>query len=226
MAEEIGYSVKGISERQIQSSDQHLEPAAIRVTFRHYNVCGLYVPSHGPRLILPETCRLVNHVSIWVPAGESPIIRKVAKTLQCQTMTAMGIPETVHSEIVEKIASEASFKHATGYSAWIVVEMRIPSWFKHDYDVYLMLLDIEEALRTNEDEFRGRQTNPATKSSVDALERFVFLENLTPPTSCTVCMEEIEVGPEIIRLPCSHFLSSGLHPHVAAGQPLLSTLPP
>ncbi|KAJ6929150.1 E3 ubiquitin-protein ligase SIRP1 [Populus alba x Populus x berolinensis] len=48
---------------------------------------------------------------------------------------------------------------------------------------------------------------PATKSSIDALERVVF-DGSSSTRDCTVCMEEIEGGSEATRMPCSHVYHS------------------
>ena len=187
MAEEgIMYSVQGILERRPESNDQPFEPASIRVTFRLYNVQGHH------RYIIPETLWIVDEVSIFVPAGDSSSIREVSMLLECRTMSAMGIPETIHSDIVEQIFSKASSRPATGFAiSMILVEVQIPRWEEGEFYDYLEFLESPEDQGIFGDEPEGRQIAPAAKSSVDALERLVFPDNLEPPTSCSVCIEEI-----------------------------------
>ncbi|KAF2313624.1 hypothetical protein GH714_012619 [Hevea brasiliensis] len=50
----------------------------------------------------------------------------------------------------------------------------------------------------------GREKIPATKSSIDELERLEFLDDLGRVTTSTVCVEELQVGVQAIQLPCYH----------------------
>lgn len=189
MGEEIRFGVQVISEL----NSQLLKPAAVKVTFRRKKVQRFRVRHFG-RFIEQEITQPSNQqVSIWIPAGDSPDIRVLVKTLGYRTMTAMGIPESVHAEIMEKITSKSN-----GYCTWILVEI--------------------EMVRTGSDFFRpldpaegegggfgeGRMMIPATKSSIEGLERLAFEDDDSRDTTCAVCMETLDVGVEAIRLPCFH----------------------
>ncbi|XP_050226042.1 uncharacterized protein LOC126675444 [Mercurialis annua] len=46
---------------------------------------------------------------------------------------------------------------------------------------------------------------PASESSIAGLERFVFDDENLEEKKCVICLEEMEMGMEAIRMPCSHF---------------------
>ncbi|XP_050231808.1 uncharacterized protein LOC126680685 [Mercurialis annua] len=49
-----------------------------------------------------------------------------------------------------------------------------------------------------------RNYNTATKSSIEKLERVVLNDIADSSRSCTICIKEMEVGMEVIRMPCLH----------------------
>ncbi|XP_055961062.1 uncharacterized RING finger protein C57A7.09-like [Mercurialis annua] len=46
---------------------------------------------------------------------------------------------------------------------------------------------------------------PASESSIAGLERCVFGDENLEEKKCVICLEEMEMGMEAIRMPCSHF---------------------
>lgn len=114
-------------------------------------------------------------------------------------LTALGIPRPNQSEILQKIESISlqPFRYAT-------MEVRIlaVTYEEHGLDDY----DIARAERESMEQ--EVKPIPATQSSIDALERLVFDDNLGSSMDCTVCMEEITAGVEAIRMPCSHVYHS------------------
>ncbi|KAJ9173205.1 hypothetical protein P3X46_016368 [Hevea brasiliensis] len=200
MCEEVRYQLQGISE--LNQNNQLPEPAAIRVTFRRNDVQQLCVRRHDGRFFEWESLQSSQQLSIWMPTGDSVSIRTLARTLEYWTMTVMGIPDCVHEEIVEQIASIAS-----GYYTRIYVEIEMVRRIEIDFDDLRLLMRMEriEAEAASLGFIgEGRDMIPATESSIDALERLVFLDDLGGATTCTVCMEELQVGVQAIRLPCFH----------------------
>ena len=60
-------------------------------------------------------------------------------------------------------------------------------------------------IRESMEAFEARSI-PATKSSVEALEKFRFQQQSDSVSvgECIICLEEFETGSELIRMPCSH----------------------
>ena len=60
-------------------------------------------------------------------------------------------------------------------------------------------------IRESMEAFEARSI-PATKSSVEALEKFRFQQQSDSVLvgECIICLEEFETGSELIRMPCSH----------------------
>lgn len=49
---------------------------------------------------------------------------------------------------------------------------------------------------------------PAIESSIEGLDK-VILDDLGSNTPCMVCLEELSVGSEVARMPCSHVYHDG-----------------
>ncbi|CAK7354934.1 unnamed protein product [Dovyalis caffra] len=142
---------------------------------------------------------LVSHEIIYIPVGDS--LHHHIKDFK-EILTNMGIPGIMSSDILFKIATKARGMDTcngvfltVGVVETVYQEIRI-----HDEED-----DISRAER----ELMEVEAKPipATKSSIDALERVVF-DGLVSARDCTVCMEDIEAGSEAIRMPWSHKVAS------------------
>ncbi|KAF5188097.1 E3 ubiquitin-protein ligase ring1-like [Thalictrum thalictroides] len=51
---------------------------------------------------------------------------------------------------------------------------------------------------------RSTGTAPASKSSIDELEKVIFDDEQSTTTNCSICLEEFEVGSKLTRMPCLH----------------------
>ena len=60
-------------------------------------------------------------------------------------------------------------------------------------------------IRESMEAFEARSI-PATRSAVEALEKFRFQQQSDSVSvgECIICLEEFETGSELIRMPCSH----------------------
>ncbi|KAJ6361749.1 hypothetical protein OIU78_002219 [Salix suchowensis] len=52
-------------------------------------------------------------------------------------------------------------------------------------------------------EQEGCKLIPATQSSIQSLEELIF-DGTEPATLCTICLETMEIGSPVTRMPCSH----------------------
>ncbi|XP_050208091.1 uncharacterized protein LOC126657444 [Mercurialis annua] len=177
------------------------QPGALMpVRFNTYLLRRYFVRDHGIALSLPPG--ELDGASIFMPIGDSQQVLDIGKTLQSKTMTAIGVPESEHLEIMEKIESEL---RKNNNISRIIVDVWIPTWQECDYDDYLTLSrayegDDELVIISRDDELFS---SPATESSVDALEKFVVVED-DDRVECRVCLEAIEVSESAIRMPCLH----------------------
>ncbi|KAF9678977.1 hypothetical protein SADUNF_Sadunf07G0092300 [Salix dunnii] len=177
--------------------DQPLEQAATKFSVlfllykrQIYSLNGLEFLATDGR---PEP---ISRKIIHIPVGDSPChhINDFKDIL-----TGMGILGIKRSEILFEIATKA-----------------------HDCDSVFMAVIIRKTvyseirLHNEEDDIARAEREsmevearpfPATKSSIDALERVVF-DVSASASDCTVCMEEISAGSEAIRMPCSHVYHS------------------
>ncbi|KAJ6677857.1 F6A14.12 PROTEIN-RELATED [Salix viminalis] len=73
----------------------------------------------------------------------------------------------------------------------------------------IRFLNEEDDIARAQRESMGAEARPipATKSSIDALERVVF-DVPAAASDCAVCLEEISAGSEVIPMPCSHVYHS------------------
>ncbi|PON57438.1 43kDa postsynaptic protein [Parasponia andersonii] len=75
--------------------------------------------------------------------------------------------------------------------------------FRFGQEIYL-----ERFLRETAAEAAVMRAAPATKASVEALEKFTYDDDDVVCSSdvmtCTICMEEVLSGTQLTRLPCSH----------------------
>ncbi|XP_059653979.1 probable E3 ubiquitin-protein ligase XERICO [Cornus florida] len=69
-----------------------------------------------------------------------------------------------------------------------------------DINVLVRPVSVEE--EEEEEEDHGLETVPATKSSVEALEKVRMIEG--SKDQCIICLEKFEVGSEVTCMPCSH----------------------
>ncbi|XVF10600.1 hypothetical protein REPUB_Repub07fG0196200 [Reevesia pubescens] len=87
---------------------------------------------------------------------------------------------------------------------------------RDDHDIAYMEDDIEleldfvlgEAFREVLDELDPPKMKPASKIAIEGLENVKIDEN-SGAVSCSVCFEEISIGIEAKRLPCSHVYHAG-----------------
>lgn len=61
----------------------------------------------------------------------------------------------------------------------------------------------ESELIDEEMAYSNRPTT-ASKTSVDALQDMILLDDSEEESRCTVCLEELSVGSKMKRMPCSH----------------------
>jgi hypothetical protein len=115
-----------------------------------------------------------------------------------EILTVMGVPGRKQSKILRKMASLARSK-GTFSGVFMEVELLVGTYQE------ITEADIARAERGSMDIEAGQI--PATKSSIDALERVVF-DGSSSTRDCTVCMEGIEAGSEATRMPCSHVYHS------------------
>uniref|UniRef100_A0A6N2L941 RING-type E3 ubiquitin transferase n=1 Tax=Salix viminalis TaxID=40686 RepID=A0A6N2L941_SALVM len=148
-------------------------------------------PEIGPQLInrkvalVPFTDSLLDHI---------PDFKEI--------LTVMGIHEENQSVMLQKIE---------------LVARKMDSYDGNSMEVKIIEVNYRETRpRVEEDDIARAEREsmevearpfPATKSSIDALERVVF-DVSAPASDCTVCMEEISAGKEVILMPCSHVYHS------------------
>ncbi|KAJ6741010.1 E3 UBIQUITIN-PROTEIN LIGASE PRAJA [Salix purpurea] len=119
-----------------------------------------------------------------------------------EILTVMGIPEENQSVMLQKIE---------------LVALKMDSYDGNYMEVKIIEVNYRETRpRVEEDDIARAEREsmevearpfPATKSSIDALERVVF-DVSAPASDCAVCLEEISAGKEVILMPCSHVYHS------------------
>ncbi|KAG6767509.1 hypothetical protein POTOM_028714 [Populus tomentosa] len=141
----------------------------------------------------------ISRKSIHMPVGDSPVhyINDFEEIL-----TDMGIPDIKISQIIFEVATKAP-----GIETCNVVSMLV-AIRKTVYQETRPRNEEDDIARAERESMEvAAKPIPATKSSIDALER-VVLDASTSARDCTVCMEEIDAGREAIRMPCSHVYHS------------------
>jgi hypothetical protein len=141
----------------------------------------------------------ISRKIIHIPVGDSPshYINDFKEIL-----TDMGIPEIKISQILFEITTKA---HGIDTSNGVFMFVSIRKTVYQEARLHNEEDDIARAERESM-EVEAKPI-PATKSSIDALER-VVLDASASARDCTVCMEEIDAGSEAIRMPCSHVYHS------------------
>ncbi|CAK7354908.1 unnamed protein product [Dovyalis caffra] len=114
----------------------------------------------------------------------------------------MGIPGIMSSDILFKIATKARGMDTCN---GVFLTVGVVETIYQEIRIHNEEDDISRAERESM-EVEAKPI-PATKSSIDALERVVF-DGSRSARDCTVCMEDIEAGSEAIRMPCSHVYHS------------------
>ncbi|KAM1702732.1 hypothetical protein FF1_028000 [Malus domestica] len=101
----------------------------------------------------------------------------------------LHIPPQICHSVVEKIVQESLVAETDSrpYSDDMFVHMAA--------FITVVVDDVFEGLETDDPKFV-----PASKSSIEKLER----ARVEVSAACSVCMEEMEVGSQAIRMPCSH----------------------
>ncbi|XP_050226041.1 uncharacterized protein LOC126675443 [Mercurialis annua] len=80
----------------------------------------------------------------------------------------------------------------------LFVGVDVVKWERYDEDAFM-----RAAMESMEDDTDRKV--PASESSIAGLERFVFDDENLEEKKCVICLEEMEMGMEAIRMPCSHF---------------------
>ncbi|XP_011013930.1 PREDICTED: uncharacterized protein LOC105117854 [Populus euphratica] len=181
--------------------DQPLQkvPATFPVNFLLYKR-PIYYSLHG--VAFSATDRRPESISrkiIHIPVGDS-LCHHINDFKGI--LTDIGIPGIKISQILIEIATKA---HGIDTCNGVLMLVAIRKTVYH-----------EARLRNEEDDIGRAEREsmeveakpiPATKSSIDALER-VVLDASASARDCTVCMEDIDAGSEAIRMPCSHVYHS------------------
>ncbi|KAJ6289188.1 hypothetical protein OIU76_025067 [Salix suchowensis] len=140
---------------------------------------------------------LISRKTIHITAGDS-LCRHINDFKDI--LTGMGILGIKRSEILFEIATKAH--DCNGVFMSVIIRKKVYSEIR--------LHNEEDDIARSERESMevGARPVPATKSSIDALERVVFDVSAASASDCAVCMEEISAGSEAIRMPCSHVYHS------------------
>ncbi|EEF27812.1 zinc finger protein, putative [Ricinus communis] len=182
---------------------------AVKVKFIFFKVLQRYVsyPDDVQEpFMLPEIRELETTSVMHILTCGPFIHQEPAKRLAMKILNCWHIPEYVQKQIVEQVCYKAmkmALKRINmpGFGVQVVASIDMIKYEECDYSQY------EEALRNAEIESMevdAYKPKPATKSSIEALERFVF-DDVESSKDCTICMDEIEVGMQAIRMPCSHY---------------------
>ncbi|CAK7344099.1 unnamed protein product [Dovyalis caffra] len=147
--------------------------------------------------------RLMNKKVAFFPVTDHSLLDHIQDFKEI--LTVMGIPANNQSDMLQEIESVA--RSMDSYDG-VYMEVKMLEWNQQE----IILPHVEEDQDTARAERESMEVEarpiPATKSSIDALERTVF-DGLGSARDCTVCMEEIEAGSEAIRMPCWHVYHSG-----------------
>ncbi|KAJ6740978.1 F6A14.12 PROTEIN-RELATED [Salix purpurea] len=160
----------------------------------------MYNSLHGEEFFAtdrrPES---ISRKTIHIPVGDSPCHHIDDFN---EILTDMGIHEIKRSEILHEIATKAHGIDTRGGLYMLVIIRKT---------VYgsIRFLNEEDDIARAQRESMGAEARPipATKSSIDALERVVF-DVSASAGDCAVCLEEISAGSEAIPMPCSHVYHS------------------
>ncbi|XP_056160341.1 probable E3 ubiquitin-protein ligase RHA4A [Syzygium oleosum] len=160
-----------------------------RIMF-HLNFVLQYIHRHGGRALVPHaalpalTARVWSNELLWNNGQFISII-----------LSAIGVLVEYQPPIIRHVYNQAVCMTATPASDGAnLAHMEVTI-----YAVTHVLLE-EELMPSLEEE---TLLEPATKSSIEALER-IRVNDGDPMCVCTICIEELAGGTEATKMPCSH----------------------
>ncbi|XP_050222786.1 uncharacterized protein LOC126672882 [Mercurialis annua] len=191
-----------------QQQQQNKFKSKIDIQFRYGRILQLYeiLPSDE---FADSTTFYIRETRSWRPhtirmsvtsIGSLLIDEEPTMRLAMEFLLRMEILQEKRKTIVEDVRAE--IRKLAGHTTrntfgTLYVDIDVVKWEPYNEDVMRAAM---ESMEVDID-----HTVPASELSVAGLERFVINDENLEEKKCVICLEEMEMGMEAIRMPCSHF---------------------
>ena len=145
--------------------------------------------------------------TLWLPRHE--LLLQDNGSRLSSILSWMNVQITEQQAVLQNIASVALSAGTSSRLRIVVVLAHLTALLLDttDSDSNTIMTDTFEnsIIRESMEAFEARSI-PATRSAVEALEKFRFQQQSDSISvgECIICLEEFETGSELIRMPCSH----------------------
>ena len=109
------------------------------------------------------------------------------------------IPVEDHGTMVQQVAGLAG----TSIRMPIVVDIIYVELMEIEVPIVDLVLNYDTIILDSMETYEPKSI-PATKSSIEALEKIRFQPSSNLIQECSICLEEFQIGFEVTSMPCSH----------------------
>ncbi|XP_055961826.1 E3 ubiquitin-protein ligase SIRP1-like [Mercurialis annua] len=203
---------------EMQYEEYVADPNTLALEFCFYDIIRtyFYYPPHqnrdlrlSPRQLHQTGTNLTN-----IPINHSVDTNQKAVTEHVmQILNGRNIPQHMRNRILTRVGRMISEMDLSDLSsagnaiAVYIYEIKWEGWEcngddqNEDGDEDEIMAELESM---GDGDILNNNKRTATKSSIENLERVVLKDIADSSKSCTICIKEIVVGTEVIRMPCSH----------------------
>ncbi|KAK9141988.1 hypothetical protein Syun_011388 [Stephania yunnanensis] len=196
------------------------ENAEFQLEFSRRHLKRYYVSPGRERTLDCENCSIISHSAAIDPYSSTidcpkPLEKAVfnafveLKVIDATTDVRDNATRDLISSVVRKAEMLATNALDKGCKKMgMEVEIVLESNYAYDEEAAMQL---QEAMLASAEE-ASISFVPASKNAVDNLEKMMLEPNVfgsCDGSSCRICLEDMEIGSEVTRMPCSHVFHPG-----------------